>query len=145
MITDDVFASLKLFCDSIINEVDPAVQYFDWDAHAAIQETPKQDVLGPMGLSFTADGDDNGVLDDIAFSIAVSCYGDDNLFRHRRLIGTIFHHLRPAKTIRLIDGETGMIKGKIVVTGPTMISPVTRAETRPLQFVHASGSLLLSA
>lgn len=123
----------------------PDLQFIDWDAHANIFELPKGqvDLLGPAGVGMTDEGD----FIEAVLSIGVSTINDRGLFRIRKLVSSVYADLRPEQQIPIYRAATTSQPGQpqrvgfLVMTSPCIISPMSRAETRSLQFVQARGLL----
>jgi hypothetical protein len=106
--------------------------FLDFEAHADIRKLPENDIYGISGHAVVADdGTDNMV-----FTIAVSTFGDENLFRMRKAVAQLYEDWKNSGfTIPLFDGETTDKLGSLVVTSGTVVSPVGKAEIRPYQTI----------
>lgn len=142
-IMPSVWGSLVAFSRTIIDEgqtvyPDANIEFLDWDAHANIHELPETDLIGPMSLSIT---ELSPQMFEVSFAIAVSSYGEENLFRMRHYLSKTFESMRALKQIPIFDSETAIKQGYLILTDGTLLAPMTRAETRPFQYVQASGLL----
>lgn len=117
--------------------ISPGVKFVDFDAHATIEEFDNTDLLGPYGLGLIEHEQEVHVT----FGIGVLAYNDTNLFRMRQMIATIHDALRPQKQIPYYNATTAAIAGYLLMTDGTTVSPMSRAEARPWQFVQASALL----
>lgn len=112
-------------------------RWMDWDAHADIHKLPEVDLFGPTAFSVIED--DRTWM--VNFAVAVSTYDDAGLFRMRDLLDLAFEAMRPEKRVTYYDAETADPRGTIIFTNDTVCAPMTRASSRPFQFVQASGLL----
>ena len=133
---EDFYASLVNFCQTQITElvtsgVSPGLQYVDYDAHSQVLDLPKTDLIGVASLHWSNDGH----VFTIGCSIGCSVWQDQNLFRHRQILGAITPLLLPMKEIPLLDAQTGIRKNWLMVSGPMSVMPMTTAEQRSLQFI----------
>lgn len=143
---EDVCASIIKWCDARIAEMSFGINltYIDWDAHseASLAELPSNDLLGPAGIGMT----EEGTFHDVVFSIGISVMNDQNLFRIRKMVSKVFGALKPGKQIPIYRRATAVNTDTppvswLVLESPTIITPVSRAETRVLQFVMTRGRL----
>ncbi|BCJ91781.1 hypothetical protein IZ6_25160 [Terrihabitans soli] len=146
MMYRNLHGSVVKFAQALIEEInstipDGAFQFYDWDAHAETQELPNSDLLGPHGLAFV---ESENVIE-VTFAIAVSTYGDENLFRLRDGLNMAFEKMRPTKTVEYYDAATTSLLNKMVIASGTMLAPVGRATIRPWQFVQATALLEIQA
>jgi hypothetical protein len=116
-----------------------SIQFVDWEAHANIEELPDVDLIGPTALTFM---EVSPQMYDVNFSIAVSTYKtDENLFRLRSCISKIYESLRPTKQVEIFENGTINSIGYLVCQDGTAILPMSRALTRPWQYVQVNGLL----
>lgn len=121
----------------------PGLQFVDWDAHSELHELPSGDLLGPAGVAMT----DQGKFFEATVSVGLSTMNDPNLFRIRALASKVFADFRPERKLPVYRSETAVVDetpvalGWLVFQPPTIITPMSRAETRILQFVNAQGML----
>ncbi len=139
-----VWASIVHLCREIISEAKTEypnieIDFIDWETHANIPELPDKDLIGPTALTIT---EDTPQMFEVSFAIAVSSYSSDkNLFRLRAYLSTIFDRLRVGKKIPIFDSETSQSIGYVIMQPGSMVSPMSRAESRPWQFVQVVGLL----
>lgn len=140
----DVASSLQKWClDKIatMQTSHPGLQDIDWDAHSELHELPSCDLLGTAGLGMVREQ----AFFEIAFSIGMSTFGDTNLFRIREMASTVFGDLQPLAKVPIyrsanyVSGDPPL--GWMIVQSPVMITPISRAETRVLQFLNARATL----
>lgn len=145
MIVNTIWVSLIRLCNDMIQEMkdegQAAPAFIDWEAHAATPELPNSDLLGPTAFALTED--EGGILE-ASFAIAASSYGEEHLFRHRYMIDKLFSRLRVEKQINLVHPETGHYAGKLIITDGTTMSPMSRANLRPFQFVQAQAVIQIA-
>lgn len=133
-VTMQRYANLKL---AGLLADNPTLQYFDWDTASEANELPDTDLLGPSGLGFT----DEGKTFDLIFSFGVSTVNDPNLFRLRKLASKIYKDFRPDAVLDIYSHDDGVVYSWAKVVGPTVITPIQRALTRPLQFITVNAVL----
>jgi hypothetical protein len=66
---------------------------------------------------------------------------DENLFRLRSCISKIYESLRPTKQVEIFENGTINSIGYLVCQDGTAILPMSRALTRPWQYVQVNGLL----
>lgn len=116
------------------------IKLIDWES-ANINELPNADLIGPASLFIR----DHGEQIEVNFAIGVSTYtGDTNLFRHRTMVGAIFDRLIPEMKVDYMESDTVSKTSVLVCTEGTMISPMSKMDTRPWQYVQVSSWLLPS-
>lgn len=144
MITENIRGSIIKLCSDLIDVLTAegltGFELLDFDTHANLQELPPKDLLGPVAIGFT----DNGNIMDVSFGIGVATYQDVNLFKSWKAISKAFELVRPTKKVTLYDSDTLEEIGFMTVEAGTMVSPVTKAEVRPFQFVQASLTLVIN-
>ena len=139
-----VWGSIVRFSNQLIADfksVDDTgkLDFIDWESHANIHELPDTDLLGPTALTIT---EFSPQMFEVNFSIAVSTYSTDkNLFRMRSYLGEVFERMRPQKQINVYDSVTAAKLGYMIFTEGTIIAPMSRAETRPWQYIQGSALL----
>lgn len=112
--------------------------FIDWESHANIHELPETDLIGPTAITFN---EISPQMFEVSFAIAVSTYAtDQNLFRLRDHISRIFERLRVNEQVDVRDSDTALKVGYLVITESAVL-PLTRAETRPFQYVQVSARL----
>jgi|HigsolmetaAR201D_1030396.scaffolds.fasta_scaffold14574_5 hypothetical protein len=140
MLFSDVWGSIVKMTNEMITEFKgdyPSIpiEFIDWETKANIQELPNADLIGPTALGITEETPEIIVVD---FAIGVSTYQTDtNLFRQRDYLDRLFDRMRYKRHITLFDANTAQPKGRMVFTEGTTISPMTRAEARPFQYIQA--------
>lgn len=139
-----VWGSIINFSNILIAELksvhpEGELELIDWESHANIMELPNNDLLGPTALTIT---EHSAQILEVNFSIAMSTYStDSNLFRHRDYLSKTFELLRPGKQLKIYDSVTALPQGYMIFTDGTLLAPMSRAETRPWQYVQASALL----
>ena len=139
MITRNIWSSIVVLTKQLIAEMaaeypNSKIEFIDWEAHANINELPNCDLVGPTAMTIT---EHSPSLVSVSFAIGVSTYQDDkNLFRHRDYIGRVFERLRPESTFSYFDSEASLVKSVLIATDGTMLSPMTKSESRPWQYVQ---------
>jgi hypothetical protein len=130
---DNVVASLGRVVE-LFREVEmPTADYVNWDAHASIGELPSNDLIGLAGVGFT-EGESGHY--EVVCGIAVSTWDDPNLARLTDLVSQVFGLFPPTTSVPVYDHSTGDVWSFMVVTTPRAVTPVGRAETRPVQAVE---------
>lgn len=115
------------------------IQFIDWESHANIHELPDADLIGPTALTIT---EVSSQIIEVTFAVGISSFASDkNLFRMRSYMSEAFERLRTGKQIKIYDSETAQPLGYLQFTDGTLVAPMSRAETRPWQYVQASGLL----
>lgn len=109
----------------------PSLTYFDWDTVSEAHELPDNDLLGPAGLGFI----DEGKFFTGVFSFGCSTVNDPNLFRLRQIVSSVYADFIPDDMVPMYRHLTGEAVSWMKVTPPVSVTPITRAVTRPLQFV----------
>ena len=139
---NNVVQSLTKWIVDFAAEKIPDGQFLNWDAHAIIEELPKDNILfGPAGCALTED--EEGIS--IIFSFGISVNEDKNLFRLTRMISSLYGRLRPKTRIPIYDHDSTQESSALIIRTPVEITPVAKAEIRSMQFVNASGLLVTSA
>ena len=139
MIVADVWGSIIKLTNGMILDfkadyplVD--IRLIDWEAHANLNELPDADLIGPTALAISEEAPE---LFRVSFAMGVSTYQTDtNLFRMRDYLGRIFERLRYNRKIDVYDANTAVKKGQLYITDGTTLTPMTRAEVRPFQYVQ---------
>ena len=143
-ILSSIWGSVVALCNSIITEARLAhpeanIQFIDWEAHANIEELPDTDLIGPTSLVIM---ETSPQFFDVNFAIGVSTYStDSNLFRLRHYISMAFNRLRVGKQIPIYQAGTTTKIGYLKFSDGTGAMPMTRATTRPWQYVQVQGQL----
>lgn len=135
MIVQNVWGSLIKLCQSIITS---PWQLHDWDAHSDTQELPDASLLGPAAIAVEEMSEE---FVKVTFAIGISAYNDPGLFQHRLKADLVFEALRVGNQITYYDAETTGVLIPMDITGPTGLSPMTRANTRPFQFIQTEAVL----
>lgn len=144
MIYLDIWSSLIVFARGMLDELqirnpEVPIQIIDWEAHGNIHELPDADLIGPTALTLTEQ--DPQVLS-VTFAIAISTYASDrNLFRQRLAVAHAFERMRPMRRLEIWSSDTARPIGTLTFTDGTLISPMSKAEPRPWQYVQAQGYL----
>lgn len=143
-IIPSIWGSIVNHCNTLIDDArirypDIPIEFIDWESHANIHELPNTDLIGPTAITVT---ELSSQMFEVNFAIAVSSYeSDKNLFRMRDYLSEAFESLRPNKQIGVYDSASAQKVGYLIFTDGTFMSPMSRAETRPWQFVQANGLL----
>lgn len=143
MYLQDAWSSLTVFCNDTIaelksNGVSSDLSYIDWDAHANLQELPRNDLLGPNGLAVTE-------LEEafqFVFILGVATHADANLFRLRAIVDRLFTSVRFGRTLPLYDWKAGTVRGSMVIQTGTTIMPMSRSENHAVQYIQAEALAL---
>lgn len=137
----NTWASLVRFCQAEITElrndsISEDLTYYDFDASANVEALPNNDILGLSGFGL----DVVGKQFYITTLFCVSTKDDDeNLTRHRKIIGLLMEKLLPTKTIEYVDAEiVDTNLGFMVITDGTGLNPIARSNTRGLQAVEVT-------
>ena len=139
-----VWGSIVHFSNTLITDLkerraEGNLSFLDWESHANIHELPDTDLLGPTAFTVL---EMSPQMFEITFAIAVSTYSSDkNLFRMRDYLSEAFERMRPNQQIKVFDDRTAQAVGYMIFTDGTMIAPMSRAETRPFQYVQGSALL----
>lgn len=127
----DIDASLKRFCVDFGEAITPNLNYEDFDSHADESTVQQGDLIGTSGLSIT----NNAPFLDVDVMIGISTDTDTNLLRLRKVVAMLFQRLQPLNTIDVLDYETGIKKGNLMVLEGIRILPVGGSQARPIQYV----------
>ena len=144
MLLENMWGSVVKFTRDIRNKVvleypDIDLQVHDFEANANEAELPNSDLIGPTALTMV---EVQPQLIEVTFAIGVTTYvNDKNLFRLRTILSRVFEEMRPEKKFVLYKAGTLDPQGFLVFTDGTMMAPMSRAETRPWQYVQASALL----
>lgn len=134
-----VVQSIKKLCVELAAEFQAdgvsAPVLIDWDEHADIHELPTGDLIGPAGCGVTNDGS----MMEVVMAIGVSTMDDKGLFKLRKMISRIYDRLSPEQKVTIYNAETALPVSWMVMASDTTVTPMTKAETRPYQFVEARG------
>lgn len=132
-------ASLIKFCQDQIalastSGISTDLAFINLDAQANITELPATDLLGLA--AFAVDADRGTDVVHVAFGVLM--YQDTNMFRHMALVDQIFRRLTNDTPLDLYRSTDSEKIGWMVTLVGTSVLPVTRAETRALQYLQAS-------
>lgn len=144
MVYENVWTSITVLCNSLIETArldhpSADIRYIDWE-NSNTDELPDADLIGPTAIAV----EDYG-LDEIGvnFAIAVSTYTNDtNLFRQRQILSKIHSRLRPEAQFSYLDRQRLTGTSVFVVTPGGLISPMTRMNVRPWQYVQVAALLM---
>lgn len=145
MILTNCWSSITVLARTLIQECAAAnpgseIEFMDWEAHVNVPELPNKDLIGPSALSVTEHSKE---LISVSFAIGVSTFlGDKNLFRQRDYVARVFERLRPESKIIYFDADSASEKSVLVVTDGTMAAPMSKAESRPWQYVQCEALLV---
>lgn len=133
MLYRDLHASLLRFCVDFAEACDPKPVFINFDAAGDENSLPKQDIVGPLSLSFELDEHIlNGTV-----QLGYSTWDDTNLFRLVERVDAMLELLKPTSKIPVYD-STNMVeepKGFLVIENGTRVMPVIKGNTRPIQFI----------
>lgn len=107
---------------------------FDWEDHANIEEAPAKHLIGPASLAL--DEISNGIYS-ATFVIGVGSFNEEGLFVHRRMVDFLFKSLKSGTRLSVFDSETEQPYSWLKIVDGTAVAPMTRANTRALQFIQA--------
>jgi hypothetical protein len=134
---ENLFSSLVVFAQGIIEDrksahPDVSIEFIDWEAHANILELPDSDLVGITAVTFSEDEAISG-----SFTVGISTFASDkNLFRLRNYVGKAFSCMVRGSKIPIYDQEACVQIGWAHIIDGTTVMPMTKADTRPLQFVQ---------
>lgn len=132
MIVNNVWGSIMKLCRDDLRTGDWVLH--DWESHAMTPELPEFDLIGPTALAVREESAQMVVVN---FAIAMSVYGDDaNLFRHREMAARVYERLRPERQVDYYDAESATRIGFMISVGPTTLTPMGAASSRPFQYVQ---------
>ncbi len=106
------------------------VKQYNFDAFSENNKLPDGDLLGLHGLSMDVDND----LVTFMGMIGLATEDDENLFRLDDMSGRLAQHFRP-KTQWSLKDSAGVKIGTLTVGEGTSLSPVHRAQQKPLKFL----------
>lgn len=136
---DNVVQSIVKWIQIYRADAAPASVYVNWDAHAQLDELPKDDMLiGPAGCGLADEPDGT---QEVVFSIGVSTINDPNLFDLTRQMSKLRGRLRPGAKIPVYDHDTAEVASWMVIKTPIAVTPVTKAEIRSIQFINLTALL----
>lgn len=132
----DIKASLLKMCNDMFASSPEQVQIFDFDAHATIEEFPEADLVGIA--EYQIENLDRHYIITAMITVCTTAE-DDQIVKLTQYINTIFDTLIPGyRTIPVVDSNTGVSRGNLVVMDNVKALPVGRTSTRPLQMVAVS-------
>lgn len=124
-------ASLLKYCNDFKTRHDFALDVFDLDSHASVNELPAEDLIGVAEYSIENDAG----LYTATCQIFVSTQADDqNLKRLSPIIDKLFDELQVDTILQIVTASEGEDYGKLKVYNSVVVFPVARnAKARPLQ------------
>lgn len=131
LIMMDIDASIKRFCVDWGGAQTGPLIYEDFDAHADENTVPEGDLIGTSGLTLTT----SHPFIDVDIMIGIATDGDTNLLRLRELVARLYQRLQPTKLIDILDFQTGVKKGSLIVQDGVRVLPVGGESSRPVQYV----------
>lgn len=141
---DNIWTSLTVLTNELIDTMKDefptqAFEYIDWE-NANVDELPNTDLLGPTAVTISDYGQEQI---EVTFAIGCSAYMNDmNLFRHRAIVGTVFERLRTEMKVDYYNTILVAQTSKLIITTGTLLSPMTKMNVRPWQYVQASALLV---
>lgn len=132
MILNDLTVSWLKFC----KEFDPSVTNVNFDAADSEDQLPRSTIFGCMALTF--DVEEHAVSGTL--QIGYSTYDDKNNVRLTEKVDALLGRLLPLSRVTVYDGQSGAVKGFMIIQSPVRVLPVVSGETRPLQFLAISFS-----
>lgn len=127
----DIDASLKRFCVEWGEAQNGPLTYEEFDAHADENTVPPGDLIGTSGMSLST----SHPFVDVDIMIGIAVEGDTNLLRLRELMARLFQRLQPTKRIDVLDFQTGIKKGFLIVQDGVRVLPVGGDQSRPIQYL----------
>ncbi len=127
----DLDASIKRFCVEWGQAQTPVLRYEDFDAHADENTVPEGDLIGTSGFSLTT----SHPFVDLDVMIGITTTGDTNILRLKEQVARLFQRLQPTKKVPVLDFQTGVIKGRMIVSDGVRVLPVGGDSARPVQFI----------
>lgn len=138
----NVWTSIAAYCNQQIqmiaaNGIAPidTLEMFDWEDHANIEEAPAKHLIGPASLAL--DELSNGIYS-ATFVIGVGSFSDQGLFTHRQMVDFLFKALKSGTRMSVFDSATEQPYSWLKIVDGTAVAPLTKANTRALQFIQAS-------
>lgn len=129
-------STVRVLTDTITDllPISPGLVFMNMDAHAEIAEWPNQDIVGlaMFGIEF----DEHMVV--VNFAVGVSTYEDPQLLRHVTIMDALVDKFKPGVTHVVLDAAAGTPVGWARTTNGTIVKPMERTESRPLQFIVAT-------
>ncbi len=131
LILMDIDASIKRFCVDWGAAQSSPLTYEDFDAHADDTSVPNVELIGTSGLAVATI---HGFVD-VDIMIGISTITDTNLLRLREMIARLYQRLQPLRTIDVLDFQTGIKKGNLIVRDGVRVLPVGGEDSRVVQYV----------
>lgn len=124
----------------------PNATYINWDAHAEIEELPSGDLIGLAGVGMA---EDEAGIYEIVFGVMIGTEQDENLHRLTRCMSRLRALFVPETRMTVYtvsdDGLSAVPDSWMVTKTPMAITPVSRAEVRPVQALEVRALLDPSA
>ena len=145
MIYMNTWTSIATFTNQRIQEivangVTPAnsVLMFDWENSTNIEEAPAFHLVGPasLGIEEVSPG-----IHHVSFVIGVGSFNDEGLHTHRQMVDLIYNSVKSGTRIAVYNATTESEYSWLKLTDGTGVAPMTRSNTRALQFIQAEGLL----
>lgn len=137
----NIWASIAAYINQQIqmiaaNGITPAdtMMMFDWEAHANIEEAPDKHLIGPASLA--VEEVSNGIYS-ASFVIGVGSFNDEGLFIHRSMVSYLFKSLGSGIRLPVFDHKNEAPYSWMKITDGTSVAPMSKANTRALQFIQA--------
>lgn len=131
---ENVVISLVKFVKDFQEAEMPGGDYITWDAHAELNDLPEIDLIGINGVGLA---EDEARKYDIVFGISIAVFNDEGLARLTKLISKMRARLKAETRIPIYRlSDSGLVAEPwswAVMVLPTAITPVGRAELRPVQ------------
>lgn len=138
---ENFWTSITKFCQQSITDMGSSAIFQDFDTHSQMDQLPQQDMVGTANLHWINDEHFYTVM----CSIGVSTFEDQNLFRHRKMIGWLGERLKPMSTLRVYNSDSGSDIGWMAVQGGISLLPMAKTDRQSLQFLMVSFQTSLTA
>lgn len=131
-IYDDTLKSLLKFCkDFAVANPSLNLKIEDFDAHADINEFEDQNYIGVMEYEMM----DGGGPIEITCMIGIMSFQDRKILTLRKTMGELAAKLRPGNRVELVNGNTGVKLGNLIVSSMQVLPISREAKNRPVQFI----------
>lgn len=133
MIYADLHASILRYCSDKAQTWENPPRVMNFDAAADENMLPKEDMIGPLALTFEVD---NGTVEGHV-QIGYSSYDDTNLFRLISRMDDIIQDFIPGSHLEVYKSTdpSSYPVGKMAIAGPLRLLPVVINKVHPIQFV----------
>lgn len=127
----DVRGSLLALCRTLVDQegYSDQIKIFDFDAHAANNELPSNDLIGIGEYTLS---NDQELLSGSVSIVMMTSSTDKQIIELSRWASKIFDFFQPMQRFDVVTREGGVKCGTLIITPPVQALPVASTETRPM-------------